>query len=107
MKWLPIEQQAAWDHRPGRQFIRIEGSSDHSGHSWVRVFCGEAFIRKPGAEDEMYGYRKSDIERLCKDGDMDLWSARVTHWMPFCLPPVMEAIEQEAASDPGHIKNFM
>lgn len=84
--WQPIETQPDFMERPGRQFIRIEGEAEHSGMCWSRVWCGEAYIRKEGADDEMLGYRKSDILRLCKDGDMIPSSARVTHWMPARFP---------------------
>lgn len=89
-KWHPVCDRPELDHQPGRQFIRLEGSREHSGLSWGRIYCGEAYIRKPGAEDEMLQYRKSDILRLCADGDMDPWSAVVTHWMLAIFPAVDE-----------------
>lgn len=87
-QWLPISERPELDQQPGRQFIRLEGSREHSGHTWARVWCGEAFIRKPGSEDEMHQYRRDDILRLCKDGDMDAVTAVVTHWMPATFPPI-------------------
>lgn len=84
--WQPIETRPEIDHQPGRQFILIEGSCDHSGVSWYRQFAGEAWIRKPGGEDEMLQYRKSDVLRICKDGDIDPHTAKVTHWMPGAYP---------------------
>ena len=84
--WEPIETRPELDKQPGRQFILIEGSREHSGAHWHRVYAGEAFIRKPGAEDEMLQYRRSDIMRLCADGDIDPWTAKVTHWMPARYP---------------------
>jgi hypothetical protein len=87
--WKPVSERPEWDKQPGRQFIRLEGSRDHSGYSWHRVYVGLAFIRKPGTSDELKGYRDTDIIQLCDDGDMDLWSAEVTHWAPatFSVPP--------------------
>lgn len=87
--WRPIETAPDFMNRPARQFIRIEGTREHSGGRWTRVWCGEAFIRMPGADGEMLGFRKADIIRLCEDGDMDLYTAKVTHWMPakFTTPP--------------------
>lgn len=84
--WVPISEQPADDQRPGRQFIIVEGSSDHSGLSWHRMHIGDAYIRKPGTDGEMLGYRKEDILRICKDGDMDPFTAMVTYWMPAAFP---------------------
>lgn len=87
MKWFPVCDRPSIDRQPGRQFIRLEGSSDHSGVSWARVHCGEAYTRKLGSDDELLQYRRSDILRLCNDGDMDPTTAVVTHWMPAAFPP--------------------
>ena len=84
--WKPVSERPEIDHQPCRQFIRLEGTHYHSGLSWRRVWFGEAFIRRPGADGEMLQYRKSDIDRLCADGDMDPESAKVTHWMPAQFP---------------------
>lgn len=86
MEWKPVSERPDIDHQPCRQFIRVEGSRDHSGVSWARVWCGEAFIRKPGTEGERLQYRATDIKRICEDGDMDEWTAEVTHWMPATFP---------------------
>lgn len=88
MEWKPVSERPEWDQQPGRQFIRIEGSREHSGARWHRIFCGLAYIRKPGEPDEMHGYRDSDIVQLCQEGDMDLWSVEVTHWAPATFPPI-------------------
>lgn len=87
--WKPISERPKWDEQPGRQFIRIEGSRDHSGTTWHRIYVGLAFIRAPGQPDEFKGYRLKDMSQLCEDGDMDFWTAEVTHWAPatFSLPP--------------------
>lgn len=87
MKWLPVCDRPAVEHQPGRQFIRLEGSREHSGVTWGRVYCGVAYTRPLGSDDEMLQYRKSDIVQMCKEGDMDEWSAVVTHWMPAIFPP--------------------
>jgi hypothetical protein len=86
MMWQPISERPEIDAQPGRQFIIVEGWLDHSGVSWARMFMGEAWIRKPGGDDEMLQYRKSDILRICKDGDIDPSTARVTYWMPGKYP---------------------
>jgi len=80
--WKPVSELPEWDHQPGRQFIRLEGARFHSDMSWGRIHCGLAYIRKPGTEGEMLGYRVQDIIQLCADGDMDIRSAEVTHWAP-------------------------
>jgi hypothetical protein len=86
MKWIPVSERPVFDKQPIRQFIRIEGERYHSDVYWARVWCGEAFIRPDGADDGFEGYRLSDMKRLCQDGDMDLISAKVTHWMPASFP---------------------
>ena len=80
--WKPTSERPEWDQQPGRQFIRLEGSLEHSGARWGRIMCGLAYVRKPGDEEEMLGYRSSDIIQLCQEGDMDIWSAEVTYWAP-------------------------
>ena len=86
--WKTIDERPEWDHQPMRQFIQLEGYCEHSGVKWHRAICGIAFIRKPGADDEMLQYRKLDILQLCKDGDFDPHSAHVTHWMPAIFPAI-------------------
>lgn len=95
MTWIPIKDRPAIDHQPIRQFIRIEGSREHSGLNWGRVWCGEAFIRRPGRDGELLQYRSADIVRLCQDGDMDLHTAEVTHWMPAAFPNVMDVPQSD------------
>ncbi|WLA80374.1 hypothetical protein [Bradyrhizobium elkanii] len=87
-EWRDVAELPPWDEQPGRQFIRLEGSRDHSGVNWHRVYCGIAYIRRPGEPDEMLGYRDTDIIQLCDEGDMDLFSATVTHWMPARFPAI-------------------
>ncbi len=85
-QWQPICDRPSFDHQPIRQFIRLEGSRHHHGDTWARVWCGEAFIRPLDAEDGINGYRATDMRRLCADGDMDIESVVVTHWMPAIFP---------------------
>lgn len=84
--WRSVEDMPDWDYRPSVQFIVLEGEREHSGVRWRRTTWGVAHIRAPGADDEMLGYRESDIVRICEDGDMELMSARVTHWLPAIVP---------------------
>lgn len=85
-EWRPISTRPELGEQPGRQFILIEGSCCHSGVNWYRQFAGEAWIRKPGGDDEMLQYRQSDVLRICKDGDIDPLTARITHWLPGKYP---------------------
>jgi hypothetical protein len=86
--WKPISDRPEWDHQPIRQFVMLVGSCTHHGDTWARAWAGEAFIRKPGVADEMLQYRLQDILRLCRDGDIDPETARITHWMPATFPPL-------------------
>jgi len=89
MRWLPMSEQPEFMHRPHRQFIRVEGWSNHTGDwiVWHRTYCGVAFIRPDGHPEELHGYRREDIERIMKEGDMD-GVDEVTHWMPAIFPTV-------------------
>lgn len=86
--WRPISERGPVDGQPYRQFVRIIGSRTHHGYTWGRIYCGEAFTRPSGAPDEMLQYRRDDIRRLCEHGDIDLWTAEVTHWMPATFPAI-------------------
>jgi hypothetical protein len=86
IEWKSVSERPEWDRQPGRQFIRVEGSRHHSGVNWNRVYCGIAFIRKPGAADEYLGYRDTDIFQICEEGDMDVGTVVVTHWAPATFP---------------------
>lgn len=101
--WQPVETRPELDHQPGRQFILIEGSREHSGAKWYRQHAGEAYIRKSGTEGEMLQYREADILRLCSDGDIDPWTARVTHWMPGVyphFPSALSSADRQATKSP-------
>lgn len=87
MHWLPISERPEFMHCPARQFIRVEGWRTHSGNTWMRTYHGVAFARPEGALDEMHGYRREDIERIMKEGDMD-GVDEITHWMPARFPTV-------------------
>lgn len=89
--WRPICDRPPFDHQPIRQFIRLEGSRYHSDANWARVWCGEAFTRPIDADDGICGYRTADIARLAAEGDMDIHSVVVTHWMPAIFPPITPA----------------
>lgn len=87
-QWRPICDRPQFDLQPIRQFVRIEGSRLHHGDTWARAWCGEAYIRPLDAEDGINGYRAADMLRLCADGDMDIESAVITHWMPAVFPAI-------------------
>ncbi len=82
MEWIAIAERPDLDKQPARQFVLVEGSRFHSGVFWNRRHWGVAYIRMEGADDELLQYRKSDIEQIIVDGDMDPWTAKVTHWAP-------------------------
>lgn len=87
--WQPVSERPDLDHQPCRQFVLVEGASHHSGAKWARRYWGVAYTRKPGSDDEMQQYRRSDIEQILKEGDMDY--GEVTHWMPATVPPYPDA----------------
>ena len=76
--------------RPIWQYVFLQGSSEHT-HScrpWARCGWGTATIRPVSAPDSLLGYRKSDIERICRDNDIDLWTAKLVGWLP-AVPPAL------------------
>ena len=79
--WKPISEYPEPSFRPGRQFVMLEGTKEHSGLPWKRQYIGDARVG-----DGPQGYRKADIDRLLKDGDMDC--GEVKFWAPFgvCWP---------------------
>jgi len=85
MDWKPISERPDIDQQPCRQFVLVEGASHHSGVAWERKYWGVAYTRKPGSADELQQYRRSDIEQILKEGDMEY--GEVTHWMPAVVPP--------------------
>lgn len=87
MNWLTSAELPPFDERPGRHFVRVEGWKEHSGTLWPRVWFDVAFIRREDQPDGVRGYRRSDMDRIMRDGDMDVIEA-VTHWAPasFAFP---------------------
>lgn len=83
MEWKVFDPEWDWDHRPGRMLILVEGWKSHSGAMWNRVWCDIAQIDPAGP----HGFRREDIERIRRDGDMD-GTERVLAWMSLRdLPP--------------------
>ena len=82
-EWRPFSEIPEWDHRPGRQFVRLEGYTAHSDLKWRRLITGDARLDRGGP----FGYAQEDIERLMRIGDMEVLEA-VTHWMPYSLPDI-------------------
>lgn len=87
LRWIPMTYPVDGEHRAPRQFIRVEGWSNHTGGNitWHRLWCGIAWTRPIGERDELHGYRRQDIEQIMKEGDMD-GIDRITHWMPVVWP---------------------
>lgn len=75
--------QLPFDQRPIYQFVLIEGYQEHSGKTWHRLFAGTAMI--DGTPDNRWGYRRSDIDRIQRDGDM-IVVERVLGWVPASYP---------------------
>jgi hypothetical protein len=83
MEWQSVETLPDVMNRPGRCFIRVEGYKAHSGQNWARVWCDLVHT----SSETLWDFRKSDIERIRRDGDFDVIE-RITHWMPAAFPPV-------------------
>lgn len=93
-----IPSAAAWrldsppfGERPIWQYVWLQGEKEHSGDLWFRHGWGTAAIRPTNAPDGLFGYRRSDIERICHDNDIDLWSVRVVAWLPMQPPALLNA----------------
>lgn len=70
------------------QYVWLQGEEYHSGRTWFRQGWGTAAIRVGHASDNYRGYRKADIERICKDNGIDFGLGPViVGWLPMS-PPV-------------------
>jgi hypothetical protein len=89
--------------RPIWQYIWVQGEKYHSGTTWFRQGWGTAAIRTNDAEDGFQGYRRSDIERICRDNDIEPCSADVVGWLPMTPPALLrdETRPRLAPSDDG------
>lgn len=87
--------------RPIWQYVFLQGSSDHMGDGmpWARAGWGTAAIRPNDHPDGLLGYRRSDIERICRDNDIDLWTATLVGWLPM-LPPALLTEQERPALAP-------
>lgn len=74
-----------FDQRPGRQFILVEGFKAHSGVLWNRVWADVAYIRREDRPDSFLGYRREDMDRIRRDGDMD-GVEKILGWLPASFP---------------------
>lgn len=81
MQWMPGDTLPDTMSRPGRCFIRVEGWKEHSGVTWARVWCDLVHTNN----ETHWGFRAADIDRMCRDGDMD-GIERITHWAPGTFP---------------------
>lgn len=80
--------------RPIWQYVWLQGETYHSGHTWFRQGWGTAAIRTNGAEDGLLGYRRADIERICRDNDMLVGSVSVVGWLPMTPPALLQEEER-------------
>jgi hypothetical protein len=83
--WNHPDDMPPFEHCPHRLFILVEGFKEHSGSLWNRLWADTAFIRPEDAPDGMLGYRRADIERIERDGDMDC-AERIVGWLPAVFP---------------------
>lgn len=97
--WQPISTLPEFDKQPGRQFILVEGFKQHSGALWARKWADVAFIRRSDQPDSILGYRREDMDRIRRDGDMDCIE-RVTHWAPAKFPIFPVASTDDPADEP-------
>lgn len=75
--------------RPIWQYVWLQGECYHSGTTWFRQGWGTAGIRTNDADDGCLGYRRSDIERICRDNDIDPVSVDVVGWLPMAPPALL------------------
>ena len=80
MEWTPISELPKPGARFGKYWVMVEGEKYHSGTTWLRQNAGLA-------RTENDGFYQSDIFRIAEEGDMDLLSPVVTHFMAITLPP--------------------
>lgn len=84
--------------RPIWQYVFLQGSSDHM-HNWMpfaRAGWGTAGIRTNDSTDSLLGYRRSDIERICKDSDIDIWTVKLVGWLPMAPPALLTESDRPA-----------
>ncbi len=82
--------------RPIWQYVFLQGTAYHNDGYWMRSGWGTAGIRTNDADDALLGYRRADIERICKDNDIDLYSVRLVGWLPM-TPPALITCENRPA----------
>ena len=83
--WKPIETLPPAGERPGRVFVVVQGHQYHSDMSWLRQRAGIA-------RTDNDGFYREDIAAIEEQDYMEAGSGVVTHWMPWCLPALPEAI---------------
>lgn len=74
-----------FEDRPTRQFVLVEGFCEHGGRLWNRTWCDLATIRPDDHPDSVLGYRREDMERIMRDGDIDCIES-VLGWLPASFP---------------------
>lgn len=78
-EWMPVSTLPPPGERPGRVWVLVDGSQDHSGARWRRRMAGIARTHNGGFEAE-------DIRLIEKQDHMDKFTGEVTHWLPIVLP---------------------
>lgn len=89
--------------RPVYQYVLLQGSCHHDGRDWFRQGWGTAGIRPHSDPEALHGYRRSDVERIAKDYDIDIETVRVVGWLPACPPAPFREEPRDAVppSDDG------
>lgn len=82
--------------RPIWQYVWLQGSQWHSDHNWARSGWGTAGIRLNDSPDGLLGYRRADIERICRDNGIDIETAKVVGWLPMTAPAPMPPEDRPA-----------
>ena len=78
-QWMPIATLPPPGERPGKIWVLVEGSQEHSGMRWRRRMAGLARTHNDGFDAD-------DILRIEKQDNMDRLTGEVTHWLPIVLP---------------------
>jgi hypothetical protein len=85
----PFGQSPIW------QYVWVQGEKYHSGQTWFRHGWGLATIRVAHADDHYRGYRRADIETICKNYDIDFALGPViVGWLPAEPPALLEEVER-------------
>jgi hypothetical protein len=86
-QWLPVETLPPPGERPGKVWVLVEGSQEHSGLRWRRRMAGLARTHNGGFE-------YADVRSIEEQDQMDKGTGKVTHWLPIDLPHYPDDLEK-------------